>query len=348
MADISNSFSNGYYSASFFEYYNTSANSSGNTSLNYNAQAAFSFGTGEFTIEFWMNAKPPPTCEGFPANTSGAHLIDFRPASTNGLYPNIFMQAAGTTANTRLFWYISTANSIISNSTIVCNRWYHIAVTRDSVGNTRMFIDGLVSNSINQSGNNFIVGASRPIIGTSGFSANGAAFVGQLTNLRIIKGAAAYTGNFTVPTSPLTSNSLTSLLIFQNAAYKDNSSANLAVTANSAAVISYREFTPFSTVDGVARDYAYPSIKATSNNTTTHLANISALGITSFFKDNVNTQIDTITLGTESVLTEVKSSNNSSASSIPDERIEIDAFGKIQTGAGAGQSIAGPTQYWNS
>ena len=348
MADISNSFSNGYYSASFSEYYNTGTNAYGNTSINYNAQAAFAFGTGEFTIEFWMNCKPPLGCDGFPANTTGSHVIDFRPASTNGLYPNIFMQSAGTPANTRLFWYISTANSIISNSTIVCNRWYHIAVTRDSVGNTRMFIDGSVSNSINQSGNNFIVGASRPIIGTSGFSANVAPFTGQLTNLRIIKGAAAYTANFSVPSSPLTSNAATSLLIFQNATYKDNSSANLAVTANSAAVISYQEFTPFSTISGVARDYGYPSIKSTSNNSTTLVANVSALGVTSFFKDNANTQFDSVSLGTESVLTEVRSSNTSSAASIEESRIEIDTFGKVQTGAGAGQSISGPTQFWNS
>lgn len=348
MADISNSFSNGYYSASFFEYYNTGTNAYGNTSINYNAQAAFAFGTGEFTIEFWMHCKPPPGCDGFPANTTGTHVIDFRPASTNGLYPNIFMQSAGTTANTRLFWYISTANSIISNSTIVCNRWYHIAVTRDSVGNTRMFIDGSVSNSINQSGNNFIVGASRPIIGTSGFSANVGPFTGHLTNLRIIKGAAAYTTNFTVPSSPLTSNAVTSLLIFQNATYKDNSSANLAVTANSAAVIPYQEFTPFSTINGVNRDLIFPSIKSTSNSTTVRIANQYSLSSTSLFRNSANMQIDSISLGNDSVISPLNSSNSASAGSRDESLIEVDTFGKIQTGAGAGQSISGPTQFWNS
>jgi hypothetical protein len=343
MADVTNSFSNGYYSANFFYF-------GGNTNINYANQAAFALGTGEFTIEFWMNSRGTTASDGFPANTTaGAAIIDFRPSATNGVYPTIIMQAAGTSSNTRLFWFTNTANSITSNSTIASNRWYHVAVTRDSVGNTRMFIDGLVSNSINQSGNNFLVGTSRPIIGVSGNTANSSAFSGYLTNLRIIKGAAAYTANFTVPSSPLTSNSLTSLLIFQNAAYKDNSTANLAVAANGSGngIISYEEFTPFQTIEGEQRLTVFTGKQASANVFTAFDYEI--IPVKNYFLDNSNLQIDTITLPFETTFTYLQSSNTVIVNTIEDSRLEIDAFGKTQTGSGGGQALVpGLIQYWNS
>ena len=48
-----------------------------NNSLNY------AFGSGDFTIEFWLYASTLPT------NPASAQLFDTRPASTNGAYPLI-------------------------------------------------------------------------------------------------------------------------------------------------------------------------------------------------------------------------------------------------------------------
>jgi hypothetical protein len=42
------------------------------------------------------------------------------------------------------------------------------------------------------------------VVGNTNTFATNAAFVGYITNFRLVKGLAVYTGNFTVPTSALT------------------------------------------------------------------------------------------------------------------------------------------------
>ena len=52
--------------------------------INYAAQSGFAFGTGDFTIEFWVNS----------ANTASSQILyDARPTSTLGLYPCIYLNS---------------------------------------------------------------------------------------------------------------------------------------------------------------------------------------------------------------------------------------------------------------
>ncbi len=76
--------------------------------------------------------------------------------------------------------------------------------------------------------------------GRIGANPNGAAdntFRGYISNLRIVKGAAVYTGNFTPPTTPLTAITNTSLLLnFTNAGIYDAATISNAQTVGNAQV----------------------------------------------------------------------------------------------------------------
>jgi hypothetical protein len=186
--------------------------------LNLSGSEALAFGTGDFTVEFWLN---------IPFWNRGA-LIDFRPAGTNGSYFSVWMDGAGASLATL---YVNSSNIIYSSQALPTNRWVHVAVTRQS-GSTVLFIDGVQSGSTWADSTNYIVGAGRPTIGASGFGVNDGNIIGFISNLRIVKGTALYTNNFTPPTEPLTAVSGTSLLTCQDSTFRDNSSNNFTLTAN--------------------------------------------------------------------------------------------------------------------
>lgn len=146
----------------------------------------FAFGTGNFTIEMWV----------YPSTSSQSGIIyDSRPTSTSGLYPTIRLDS-GT-----LKFYTSGASQI-TGGTLSANTWYHIAVCRSGTS-TRLFIDGAQSGSTYTDSNSYINGAARPLIGADGFDnyTGSNYFNGYIDDLRITKGYARYTSNFTAPTA---------------------------------------------------------------------------------------------------------------------------------------------------
>lgn len=140
-------------------------------------------GTGDFTIEFWVY---------FTVGTTASRgLIDWRPASTEGVYPAIL-----TNASSAIIFYVSSA-ARITGGTLSAATWTHIAVCR-SVTSTRLFINGTQSGSTYTDSNNYLGPALRPMIGATGFSSGGNAFDGYMDDLRITR-FARYTANFTPP-----------------------------------------------------------------------------------------------------------------------------------------------------
>ena len=196
----------------------------------------FAFGTGDFTIEAWI----------YRAASGVQHdLIAFNPTSTNGAYPALYISSSNT-----LNYYTQSADRI-TGGTINTNTWYHIALCRSGTS-TRLFIDGVQSGSTYTDTNSYLCGDNRPVIGSAGFSLTGS-FNGYIDDLRVTKGVARYTGGFTVPTSALTSDANTSLLVGQNSSFKDNSSANRAITVNGNTRADYRH--PFTTASGYWSNY---------------------------------------------------------------------------------------------
>jgi hypothetical protein len=140
--------------------------------------------TGNFTYECWV----------YPTSSSLTYRAIFGIDNYSGTEPFRLYQY-GTNFQ---YWYTGGANSFIGSSTITVNTWYHIAVTR-SAGVIRMFVNGTQAGSNVTSTLNY-----PPSIFRIGMDLAGSyPFVGYIDDLRITRGYARYTTNFTPPTSAL-------------------------------------------------------------------------------------------------------------------------------------------------
>ena len=134
----------------------------------------FDFGTGPFTVEFWLYLNA----------TTNQCFLDLR------------------TGSPFLFDYSSNALRYFANSTVITGsalstgQWYHIALTRDSSSNNRMFVDGTQTGSTVSNSTN-LTGTTIAYIGAN--YVGGDALNGYIDDLRITKGVARYTTTFTPP-----------------------------------------------------------------------------------------------------------------------------------------------------
>jgi hypothetical protein len=178
------------------------------------------FGTGDFTIEAWIKTG---------STASPAVIIqDYgSPGSANGW---IFRQDA--TNNNKLELIVfdgsdSNGYKVTGTSIITDNEWHHVAATREGT-TIKVFVDGVQEASATNSFN--ITSTQDAYIG---MHYNGAyPFDGYISNLRIIKGTALYTSNFTPPTGPLEAIDDTVLLTCQGGAITDNGPSSHAITVN--------------------------------------------------------------------------------------------------------------------
>ena len=181
----------------------------------------FTLGTDDFTIEFF-----------FKSNNS-----------TNRLYSTV-IAANIDNANTG-FWELEMnkdssgtivwkdrGNTRITATNTNCHndQWHHLALTREGTS-VKLFLDGTqigstATYSYTYAGSSVVFGSRR----------NGSAvWNGNMSNLRILKGTALYTSNFTVPTKQLTAITNTVLLTCQGNTIADASSGGHTLTANGTA-----------------------------------------------------------------------------------------------------------------
>lgn len=150
--------------------------------------ADFAFGSGDFTIDFWVMPNVNST-------TGGMALYDGRPLSTHGAYITIYLDP------TNHINFVTNGAYAITGTTLSAGSWYHIALTRS--GNaTRLFVNGTQTGNTYTDTNSYINGANRPLIGNLGFNLTGYGFNGWIDEFRITKGVARWASNFSPPTSP--------------------------------------------------------------------------------------------------------------------------------------------------
>jgi hypothetical protein len=134
----------------------------------------------------------------------------------------------------------NTSNARIAlftfQSTIPTATWTHCALVRSGTS-FKLYQNG--TQSTNSATSSDAVSNSSTAINIGSFISSGVANLnGNISNLRILKGTALYTSNFTPPTSPLTAIANTSLLTCQSATIVDNSSNNFTITNNGSATVS--------------------------------------------------------------------------------------------------------------
>jgi hypothetical protein len=132
-------------------------------------------------------------------------------------------------ASTSLLFNNATAVTFAHPSTLTSNIWYHIAWVRNGT-NVRLYINGVGSSTA--STNNLQSISSGPLnIGYNAVGGYEFYMNGSISNLRIVKGTALYTGDFTPSTTPLTAITNTSLLTCQSPTLIDNSTNAFALTS---------------------------------------------------------------------------------------------------------------------
>ena len=185
----------------------------------------FAFGTGDFTIEMWV----------------------FR--TTTGM--NFVYEARdGGNAN-RILIYFNTSNQLVvsaggtktDSETFPTGEWVHIALVRSGTTGY-LFKNGDQRQTWTiASDYSFLKPDSTLYIGTTNYL-NNYWFGGFISNLRVLKGTALYTGSsYTVPTAPLTAVTNTKLLICCSNRLRDKSTSAHAITAVNGA--SIKPFSPF-------------------------------------------------------------------------------------------------------
>ena len=159
----------------------------------YAGSTATAFGTGNYTVEWFQyqtdsNSFPRPW---WYSGTSGLPI-----------YLGQSFEGGSTTA-AAYYWPAVTSLATLTKSTYL-NKWTHFALVRIS-GRVYLYQDGVVQNfggysdatNITNTTGNWYIGSKATSAGA------GESFGGYITNHRVCKGVGVYTGNFTVPTSPL-------------------------------------------------------------------------------------------------------------------------------------------------
>jgi len=231
-----------------------------NQFLNSLTSPAFTFGTGDFTVEYWVYYN-----------------------ATNGTYQQAVGSGTGTFGyafglNTN-YLYMTTGGTGYSATTAIIKiqQWMHIAWARSGT-NINAYINGswvwTFSNMVDNITETGFGIAARSSTGVGSFFMNG-----YLSNIRVVKGIAlyTYTGNFTPPTTvtsatqaaaifyPGTANLLSvvavntittqTVLLAFNTATIGNASTLTIVLNQTSGTVTVSTFAPFTTSTEIVRAF---------------------------------------------------------------------------------------------
>ena len=160
----------------------------GSSYLNQPSSQNFALG-GDFTVEAWVYLT---------ANMSGTnagYLTDFRSGSTS----NFALGFIGASGVTKMYAYIgSTPAETTGTTTVTLNTWNHVAFVR-SGSTVTMYLNGTSNGTLSAS---YAQGATNAVI-CARYTGATEYITGYIDDLRITKGYARYTSNFTAPTAVL-------------------------------------------------------------------------------------------------------------------------------------------------
>ena len=199
------------------------------------ANAGFQFGTGDYTVEMWAN---------FASLDGYQNLFSIAPHGAEG-----YQWLYNWPSNGKLGISVNNGGPLTPTVNFAVGVWYHIASVR-SVGVSTLYINGEnVGSAADPEDYSWLVdvGIGIEVVGDTTLS-DAFLFNGYISNLRVVKGTAVYTANFTPSTLPLTAIAGTSLLTCQGK-FTDteefvDTSAN-AFTINKVGNPYYTPWSPF-------------------------------------------------------------------------------------------------------
>ncbi len=194
-------------------------------------------GASSWTVEGWFYISKTDFSIMLDTSNSNGGYVGFTVSfneTANTVQSDIFPTSGGSN-----FRIISTANAFSYNT------WTHIAVTfNHSTKIKKLYINGVLNATLDMTGFSFSSSAPNKTLGVSWSGGGGSyAFLGSLSNIRIVKDSVVYTSNFTPSTAPLTAITGTQLLTCQSNRFRDASTNAFASTVNGNP--SVQRFSPF-------------------------------------------------------------------------------------------------------
>ena len=153
--------------------------------LEFASSTDFTMGTGNFTWEAWL--KPASW-----SNNSWNTVFNAGTGSDSGS-----LWIGQNNSNEFVVRAFNVADQLTCSTLPSVNQWTHVAASR-SGSTLKLFYNGTQQESVSNSYN--FTSGSAIFIGQDGHDAR---FTGKVSNLRLVKGQALYTSNFTAPTEPL-------------------------------------------------------------------------------------------------------------------------------------------------
>lgn len=148
------------------------------------AGSSWAFGTGDFTIE-WFQYQTD--------NNSFPRIFAM------GNYPS---QTIGCSIESGTFYVWASSALSYGSAVTYKNTWVHFAIVRSGTS-LSVYKNGTAMATSRTNTTNINNTSTALTFGNETSRTSAAAFGGYLTGIRICKGLAVYTGNFTKPTSPL-------------------------------------------------------------------------------------------------------------------------------------------------
>jgi hypothetical protein len=208
----------------------------------------FEFGTGDFTIEMWF---------WYTGTIARYPIILGNGISGSGIYCGWAVYTAGNVL--KLDRYTGSQTTVTFGSfTAAAGTWHHLAIARSGT-TIRGFINGTqvgsdITNSVSYDAHN-----TDPL--NIGYGVDGAGthqWNGYISDIRLVKGTAVYTSDFTPPTAPLTAITNTSLLLpFDDATIIDKSQTckNIEVFGNTTISTTQTKYGSYSMYFDGSGDY---------------------------------------------------------------------------------------------
>jgi hypothetical protein len=217
--------------------------------------AALDLGNSDFTIEGWMYMPSAPS------SSQIVGLVSKWGALGQRSWQIYFYNNGGTY---QIYFTYTTNGSTSQNLynqgfTFPAGQWAHVAVVR-STTTVKFYINGSIAGTgVENISTNTVFDSTSALAVASESSTGSNYLTGYISNLRVVKGVAVYTGNFTPPTSPLAATqsagtnisaitgTQTSLLTCQSNRFIDNSTNNFTITRNGdTSVVPFSPFNPTS------------------------------------------------------------------------------------------------------
>lgn len=196
-------------------------NSPSNTYLQIANDSNLALGSGSFTVEwfqYWTGSEANPRPFSIGTWNTAVFAVSYEAA----------------------FWVWVNGQGTNIGSIPSKNTWVHIALVGNGL-NIKVYTNGTLTGTVNNF-YNFSNTTTALCIGNETSPSSASCFKGNITNFRWVKGTQVYTGNFTVPTTPLTAISGTELLLLAS------SSTNFTIDSSSRARTVTNTGTSFSTM----------------------------------------------------------------------------------------------------